>query len=170
MKLTAVSLFVSILFFSNNAICQDFDVPDNYQLESKEDYSKYEKDMVNAAKWLVATPLNEQEAKHKEVSAFVIKWIIGSPTVTVEIYPTIMDFDKKNSGMMIIYMASFAKHVLENNYSKDVRANQKAALHDMISVYKTGKGIKKDKKMEKLIKADDEGKLDEWLAENLKIG
>jgi hypothetical protein len=28
---------------------------------------------------------------------------------------------------------------------------------------------KKDKKMEKLIKSDEEGKLDEWLAENLKV-
>jgi len=170
MKLTVVSFLVAILLFTNKAICQDFDVPGNYQLESREDYSKYEKDIVNAAKWLVATPLNEQEAKRKEVSAFVVKWISGSPNVNVEINPAIMDFEKKNKGMLVIYMASSAKYVLENNYSKDMRAKQKAALHDMILVYKTGKGIEKDKKMEKLIKADDEGTLDEWLDKNLKIG
>jgi bacterioferritin (cytochrome b1) len=50
-----------------------------------------------------------------------------------------------------------------------MRAKHRAALRDMISVYKTGKGIKKDKKMEKLIKSEEEGKIDEWLAENLKI-
>jgi len=170
MKLTVVSFLVAILLFTNKAICQDFDVPGNYQLESREDYSKYEKDIVNAAKWLVATPLNEQEAKRKEVSAFVVKWISGSPNVNVEINPAIMDFEKKNKGMLVIYMASSAKYVLENNYSNDMRAKQKAALHDMILVYKTGKGIEKDKKMEKLIKADDEGTLDEWLDKNLKIG
>ena len=80
-----------------------------------------------------------------------------------------MDFDKKNKGMMTLFMASSAKYVLENNYSTDVRAKQKAALHDMITVYKRGQGIKKDKKMEKLIKSDEEGKIDQWLAENLKM-
>jgi hypothetical protein len=80
-----------------------------------------------------------------------------------------MDFEKKNEGMLVLYMAGSARYVLENNYSKDMRSKHKAALRDMINVYKTGTGINKDKKMEKLIKSDDEGKLDEWLAENLKI-
>ena len=61
------------------------------------------------------------------------------------------------------------KYVLENNYSTDMRAKHKEALHDMIKVYQSGKGIQKDKKMEKLIKADEEGKLDDWLSDNLKI-
>jgi hypothetical protein len=169
MKIISLSL-LAILFFTNSAICQEFNVPGNYQFNSKEDYSKYEKDVINAANWLVATPLNEQQEKRKEVSAFVVKWINGSPTVNVEINPTIMDFEKKNPGMLAIYMAGCAKFVLETNYSNDMRAKHKAALHDMISVYKSDKGIRKDKKMEKLIKSDDEGKLDEWLAENLKVG
>ncbi len=63
-----------------------------------------------------------------------------------------MDFDKKNAGMLALYMACSAKYVLENDYSKDMRAKHKAALRDMIRVYKTGKGIEKDKKMDKLIK------------------
>ncbi len=50
-----------------------------------------------------------------------------------------------------------------------MRAKHRAALRDMIAVYKNGKNIKKDKKMEKLIKSDEEGKIDEWLAEYLKI-
>jgi hypothetical protein len=154
---------------ANHISAQDFKVPVNYQLKAKEDYAKYEKDIINAANWLVSNPLNENEAKRKEVSAFVVEWLIGSPTVNVEINPTINDFEKKNQGMLIIYMASSAKYVLENNYSTDMRAKHKAALHDMIRVYKEGKGIQKDKKMEKLIKSDDEGKLDEWLADNLKI-
>jgi hypothetical protein len=71
--------------------------------------------------------------------------------------------------MLLLYMAFSAKYVLENNYSKDMRAKHKAAIQDMISVYQSGKGIKKDKKMEKLIKSNEEGKLDDWLNENLKV-
>jgi hypothetical protein len=71
--------------------------------------------------------------------------------------------------MLVIYMASSAKYVLENNYSTDMRAKHKAALQDMITVYKSGNGIQKDKKMDKLIKSFEESKIDEWLNENLKI-
>jgi len=169
MKLTTL-LTAGILFFcATNLYGQTFEVPKDYQLKVAEDYKKYEKDIIAAAKWLKETPFNEQAEKRKEASAFVLAWVNGSPTVNVEINPTIMDFEKKNSGMLILYMASSAKYVLENNYSKDMRAKHKAALLDMISAYQADKGIKKDKKMEKLIKSNEEGKLDEWMAENLKI-
>lgn len=170
MQFLSSCLFVALLLSVNSAFSQEFNVPENYQLNSREDYTKYEKDIIGAAKWLVTTPLNEQQEKRKEISAFVVKWVNGSPAVNVEINPTIMDFEKKNAGMLTIYMSSSARYVLENNYSSDMRAKHKAALHDMITIYKSGKGIRKDKKMEKLIKSDDDGKLDEWLADNLKIG
>lgn len=169
MKLLLPFLYLLLLLSANTVFSQEFNVPADVQLNAREDYSKYEKDVIAAAKWLVATPLNEQKEKRKEVSDFVVKWINGSPTVNVEINPTIMDFEKKNAGMLVIYMASSAKYVLENNNTTDMRAKHKAALHDMIAVYQSGKGIQRDKKMEKLIKSDSEGKLDEWLDDNLKI-
>jgi hypothetical protein len=167
----ALFSFIVLILLSSltKSFSQDFSVPENYTLEAKEDYTKYEKDIIAAANWLKSVPLNEQKEKRKEVSAFVLNWVNGSPTVNVELNENLFDFDKKNPGMMIIYMASCAKFVLENNYSKDMRAKQKVALRDMIAVYKTGTGIKKDKKMEKLIKSDDAGEIDNWLAENLKV-
>jgi hypothetical protein len=169
MKRTKLFLLANLILVSTFVLGQNFEVPANYQFNTKDDYSRYEKDIIDATKWLQSTPFNEQKEKRQEVSAFVIKWINGSPTVNVEINPTIMDFEEKNQGMLALYMAGSAKYVLENNYSKDMRAKHKAALKGMIAVYKSGKGIKKDKKMEKLIKSDEDGKLDEWLAENLKI-
>ena len=169
MKRTKLFLLANLILVSTFVLGQNFEVPANYQFNTKDDYSRYEKDIIDATKWLQSTPFNEQKEKRQEVSAFVIKWINGSPTGNVEINPTIMNFEEKNQGMLALYMAGSAKYVLENNYSKDMRAKHKAALKGMIAVYKSGKGIKKDRKMEKLIKSDEDGKLDEWLAENLKI-
>lgn len=167
------SLFVSVLLvcsaFTGSLLAQEFEVPNDYVLNVAEDYVKYEKEIIAAANWLVSVPLNEQASKRKEVSAFVVAWISGSPTVNVELNETILDFEKKNTGMMVIYMASCAKYVLENNYSKELRAKHKAALGDMIKVYKSGKGIKKDKKMLKLIESADNGNIDGWIGENLKV-
>jgi hypothetical protein len=170
MKLQNLILTTLLLLLSSTVFCQDFDVPKNYELKVAADYVRYEKDVIAATNWLIATPLNEQTGLRREVSAFLVQWINGSPTVAVEINSIIMDFDKKNKGMLVLFMGCCAKYVLENNYSKDMRAKHKAALKEMIAVYKAGKGITKDKKMEKLIASDNEGKLDEWLAENLKVG
>lgn len=148
---------------------QEYTVPANYSLGSKEDYARYEKDIIEASKWLMSVPLNEQQGKRLEVSQFIFKWVNGSPTVNVEITPSIMGFEKKNPGMLIIYMASCARYVLENNYSTDRVSKSKAALHNMATVYKSGKGIEKDKKMERLARADEEGRLEEWISSNLKV-
>lgn len=163
-------LFTSFLLLTGNMLySQSFEVPENYQLKVAADYVPYERKIIEAANWLKATAFDDQVELRKKVSAFVVTWINGSPTVNVELNSIIIDFNKKNEGMLILFMASCAKYVLENNYSKDMRAKHKAALRDMMSVYKSGTGIRKDKKMDKLIKADEEGKLDEWLEENLKI-
>lgn len=169
MKITSLFLSVALFLVLANCNAQTFEVPANYQLNEAADYAKYEKDMIAAAKWLLETPFNEQTVKRQEVSAFVLRWVNGSPTVNVEINETLLDFNKKNEGMLVLYMAASARFVLENNYSKDMRAKHRAAIGDMITAYKSGKGIKKDKKMDKLIKMQEEGRLDEWLDTNLKI-
>jgi hypothetical protein len=169
MKSLRVLLPLLLVSFSHRAISQTFEVPTDYELKVAADYKKYEKDMIAAAKWLAATPLNEEAEKRQQVSAFVVQWVNGSPTVNVELNPTILNFEEKNKGMMVLFMACSAKYVLENNYSVDVRAKQKSALEEMIKVYQSGNGISKDKKMEKLIKASEAGKIDEWLEENFKM-
>jgi hypothetical protein len=168
MKIARLLLIGALTLATAHIYAQDFECPKNYTLTEAADYTKYEKDIIAADNWLVSTPFNEQIQKRKEVSQFVVNWISGSPTVNVEITPIIMDFEKKNPGMLVIYMASSARFVLENKYSKDERGKYKTALMDMITVYKSGKGITKDKNMEKLIKSIDSGKLDEWIKENLK--
>jgi hypothetical protein len=70
--------------------------------------------------------------------------------------------------MLVIYMASSTKYVLENNYSKSTKEKYKAALLDMIYVYKAGNGIKKDKKMEKLIQSVENEKIGDWINTNFK--
>ncbi len=163
-------LLLAFLFFitAGNLYAQKFEVPTDYTLKVAADYARYEKDMIGAAKWLTATAFDDQAVKRRHVSVFVTEWIIGSPTVFVELFPIIMDFEKKNEGMLVIYMACAARYVLQNNYSKDTVAKHRAALQDMIQVYNNGSGIKKDKKMMKLIKSSEEGKLEEWMNENMK--
>lgn len=165
-----VFLTSAILFLNAfQLIAQAFEVPPNFQLSVKEDYARYEKDIIAAEKWLVATPINEATDKRKAAGAFVFQWVSGSPTVNCDVTAIVVDFEKKNPGMLIVYMAATARYVLENNYTKDREATHRAALARLIGFYKANQDLKKDKKMEKLTKADADGKMEEWLKENFKI-
>lgn len=162
---------MTALLISLNLQAQSYEVPKDYVLKVAEDYKRYESDIIQAANWLKATPLDEQEEKRQDVSSFVMQWINGSPTVNVEITPLILNFEKQNPGMMVLYMAFCAQFVLEHQYSTDRPAKHLFALRNMVEVYKAGKGvsIKKDKNLESFIKYDADGEALKWISKYLKI-
>lgn len=144
----------------------EFELPENVKLKNKEDYEKYEEDFVNAAKWLEETDLNKETEKRQKVNAFVIEWISGSPTISVEISAELGKIYGDNAQLLGVYLASYGRHCIENKESTQFSAT-KAALLSMITVYKKGIKITKSKEMEKILKLSDE-KLDEYIKTKLK--
>ncbi len=63
-------------------------------------------------------------------------------------------------------MAGWTKYSLENNYSNDVLQGNIAGIRSAINIYSKG-GLKKDKKMDRLIKLDENDELDKWVSEQL---
>jgi hypothetical protein len=165
---TLLAFTIAVLSVLNISAQTAFEVPVDYQLNVKEDYPKYEADIIAAANWLESNDLNKESQKRKEVSAFVIKWITGSPYVTVSLTEQVSKLYGKNSSLLIIYMASYTKHYLENKTSATQFSGTKAALISMMNVYKKGIEISKTKEMEKLIKLTEENKLDEYITEKFK--
>jgi hypothetical protein len=164
-----LAILTLILAFKTGIFAQtNFTVPANYEFNVKEDYAKYEADIITASKWLEEIDLDKDEAKRKEVSAFVMKWIIGSPTVSVELNEKIMKLYNKNDKILINYMAAYSAYWLQNKSSATKPAAIKAGLISMMNVYKKDISIKKNKDMDKLIKLTEENKLDEYIAENFK--
>ncbi len=132
-----------------------------------EDYKATEPQVIATINWLEATPVTEQTDKRKQQSSLLVQWLMGSPSVTIELNAYIMDYCEKNTELLTAFMGGWTKYVLENNYSKDVFQGNLAGLKSLIKVYKAG-GLKKDKKVQSLIKMEDEGKLEDWLKEQLK--
>lgn len=145
----------------------NFEVPQNVELNAKDDYAKYETDMINAAKWLEETDLNKEADKRQQVNAFVLKWITGSPTVNVEISKQLGKIYDNNIQLLGIYLASYARNYLENKSTATTFSATKAGLLSMMNVYKKGIEISKSKEMEKVIKLADENKLDEYINDKL---
>lgn len=169
-KITTLLFALACMFVCNSILLAQtkFNVPANYELVVKEDYAKYEADIIAASKWLEETDLDRDEDKRKEVSAFVMKWIIGSPTVTIDLSEKISKIYGKNTSLLINYMAAYSAYCLQNKSSATKPAATKAGLISMMNAYKKDINIKKSKEMEKLIKLTEENKLEEYIAENFK--
>jgi hypothetical protein len=166
MKMNLPALLVLPFFVAFGASAQDFDVPAELP-STKEEFTNSEKDMIAAAKWLEATAMGSQMDKRVKVNAWVIGWIINSPSVTLEIHSDFVDLFDKNPHLNAVWMANYARYVLENNYSKDQVQAHVAALKSVISCYNLGGDLKKDKSLAKLIEKDKEGKLEDWVKDAL---
>ena len=134
--------------------------------ETKEQFIASEENVLATINWLDNTPITEEEAKHKEQYALLLAWLTNSPTVTIKMNANILDFTKKNNELLIFFMSGWTKYALENNYSKDVVQGSLAGIRSAINIYNKG-GLKKDKRMQKLVDLDANGGLEEWVSDQL---
>ena len=163
-KLFSILMFSFLTF---NLFTQEFEVPKNYVLKGKEDFSKYESEVLKGIDWLFQTPINSQSDKRKEVNMFILSWLEGSPTVSVEIKQEIVSFMKPNPDLLMIFMCGWTKYSLENkDYNNKIKGSQKG-VEAVIEFYiKNKENLKKDKNVEKYIKLKEEGKLEDYITKN----
>ncbi|HYV92524.1 MAG TPA: hypothetical protein VE978_12090 [Chitinophagales bacterium] len=166
----SIPLLALLCFRFSQIVCaQTFEVPDTVVLKVASDYKKYEPDILADTKWLMSVPYGTQVQDWNEASEFLKKWVDGSPDVFVDYNQEIFDFSNKNPGIVTLYTAGCVRYVLENNFPKKTREEQKAGLRAMIKGYQNGAHINRDKKMEALIAADKNGKLDDWLEKHFPV-
>ena len=166
MKLLTTALITLLLSLTFISSAQDFQVPADLP-STKEDFIKSEPDFIAAAKWLESTAIANDMDKRTKVNAWVIAWISNSPTVTIEIRGAMIKPFDKNPQLLSVYMAGFTRYSLENNYSKDELLCNIAAMKSVVKCCNLGGEIKKDKNLTKLLDADKEGKLEDWIKEAL---
>jgi hypothetical protein len=146
---------------------QEFEVPKNYVFSKKEDFTKYEADILKSIDWLTSTPIQTQPEKRKEVNTFVMAWLAGSPDVSVEIKTEIVNFIDPNPELLMIFMCGWTKYSIETkDYKNKIVGNQKG-IDAVIHFYTRNKeNLKKDKNVEKYIKMKDKGTLEEYITKN----
>jgi hypothetical protein len=147
---------------------QEFEVPQNYKLEKPEDYVKYEADVLKCIDYLENIPLDDESARTIAANAFLLKWIEGSPNVTIELNAYVVELCDKNKEFIMLFMGGWTRYALQNPDSVNSLNGNMAGLESIIKVYKQGQGVSRDKKVEKIIQLQAEGKLEDWLKEQIK--
>ena len=164
------SIFVALLSFMSVVVCgQSFEVPKNYKLETKEDYQKYEPQVLQAIDWALKTPLNKEIDKRTEVYTFLMAWVEGTPNVGVKLDTFVMNLTKKNKDLLFPYIMGWIKYSLENNYAKDDLQTTKTGTEVLVKFYEDNKSVlKKDKEVEKYKKLIEKNQLEEELKKMFK--
>lgn len=168
MKTILLSFVWSLSIILSANAQTSFELPDNIELKVKEDYAKYEPSIIAAAKWIEETDLDKEVAKRKRVNAFIVQWVTGSPTVSVSISERLGKIYGNNAELLVIYIASYSRHYIENKTSASAFSATKAGLTSIMNVYKKKINISKSKEMEKIIKLNEENKLDAYIQEHFK--
>jgi len=158
--LLLIALFLSVCLCT---YAQDFEVPQNYILKEKGDYAKYQADVLKAIDWLQKTSWAGQAEKRKQVNGFLIEWMTGSPTVSIEIGSGVTKLADKNNNLLIVYMAGYTKYVLENASDSDKNRPKIAGVKAVLEKYKSDSSLKKDKALDKLVQLEKDGKLEDWV-------
>ena len=169
-KLILITLLVLTTMDAKYSFGQtQFDVPENIVLKTQDDYTKYESAIIEAAKWLEENDLNKEPDKRQQVIDFVIRWLEGSTAVTLELTEPIAKLYDKNDPLLGVFLVSYARNALENKGSPNKFNATKAAVTSIMTVYKKGIGITKNKQMEKAMKMANENKLDDFIVEVLRV-
>ncbi|RPI63924.1 MAG: hypothetical protein EHM44_04160 [Ignavibacteriales bacterium] len=165
---SSICLFLLIILLAIPTLAQDFEIPNNYKFETKEDFIKYESDILKAIDYLENTSLKENLDKRKSVNAFVMKFLMDSPDLKINIRPFLTDLYDKNTDLLMIFMGGWAKYSINNNYDADEFNGSLFGLKSIIKVYTMGKGVNEDSDVEDLIEMENEGELEEWLKDELE--
>jgi hypothetical protein len=162
-----ILVFAVFFFVATTIQAQEFEVPENYKLVKAEDYDVYEQDIVNATKWLIETPVNEQKAKRIEVQKFLFKWLEGSPKITMAVTQDIVTF-MESPESFIIYLGGWASYCIENkDYKNDLQGNIRG-IESVIAFYNANKKeLGKIKAIERYKKLQKKGKLKSHLESKL---
>lgn len=155
-----------LVLFALGAVAQEFNVPQDVKLEKAADYDLYESDVIAAVDWLAATPIDAQPDKRKQVNAFLMKWISGSPKVRIEIKPNIVNF-LEDADLLMIFIGGWTKYNLQSKKLDDNINGTKAGIEAVIDLYQMNRSkMSKNKGVEKYIKMKEKGTLQEYIEKN----
>lgn len=157
-----------LTIIANHVFAQEFEVPNNYEFTSNEDYVKYEGEVLKSIDWLLTTPIKDQADKRKEVNTFLMTWLTGTKTVSVEIKTEIVNFMDPNPDLLMIFLCGWTQYSIETGDNKNKILGTQKGIEAVIDFYtKNNADMKKDANVEKYIKMQKKGTLEDFITKNI---
>ena len=160
-------LLLSFFVFTINSVAQQFEVPKNYEFKTEADYDKYESEILACVDWLMTSPINKQVRKRDKAVCFLAAYSIDNKRVNPHL-------DKKefsfllNGELGVIYIASWTKSCLTQNYVNNKEEFTLRATNQVIDYYLANQSkIKKSKGIKEFVDQKQNGTLDSFVKSKL---
>ncbi len=151
---------------AQSVMAQQFSLPIMPEKMWPSDYANYENDVLNCCNYLLGTDPQFNMPKHEECASFLVRWLSGTPDVSVLIHPSLVDI--KNSQLLLAYMAAWTRQALTNKGDAPLLYAQ-VATEEMLNYYSKYKdNIGKSKLTKKLLKEQQNGSLASYITKSLE--
>lgn len=139
----------------------------DYILKEAEDYPKYEEDIVKFVNWMQNTPVGTEPEQRQAITAFVLEWITGTPAFTIELMEGIVPYADCGDCLMM-FLGGWSRYMIQTRDFDNKFKGNLAGTETVIAFYKENKkALGKNKEIEKLIKLQEKGSLEEFIKENM---
>jgi hypothetical protein len=136
------------------------------QLESEADYKAANVYVLEASRFVLSTPYENDNLQRLNATRFVLQWMAGTADFTFSLDATIMDkVVKGNDDLLGLYMICMTKYCLENiDSSKDEKSVKLNAVKLILAYCENpDNNIKMPKPLKKLSEANKKGELEKEL-------
>jgi hypothetical protein len=158
-----VLLAFSVFLFTSTLYAQRLEYA-SIKLETKEDYTaEVDKAVLEAATYLLATPLDKEKESWQGAAQFLVRWMSGTPAYTFNIDKVATDISKNKEDLLIIYLAAMVRYSLENPSTKKDEIKVKVGTVRSVLDYCRQQSIKLTGELKRLGQADEKGDLETYL-------
>jgi hypothetical protein len=144
---------------------QDYSMLKDIKLKEKEDFVKAEDKILECTKYILTTPIDNENTNRNNALQFMLRWMDGTPDYTFNLDETVGKLAQSSDALLGVYMACMCRYVLENKDKakddKDVKYNSVLLLIDYAKDSNNKVDISGE--MENLIRANDEHRLKEYI-------
>lgn len=161
-------IFVCLTGFAQTNTTPKYNVPEKYSFLLPEDYNTYQPQIKETIDWYLWRSMGADNDKRENAVAFFMKWLVGSPTVTVDIDTKIVNFAETNPQLLIPFCMGWTKYSIENDSPDRIKACA-AGIKASVAYYNKNRAfMKKDANIEKYEKMkNNNDKLENYISKTL---
>ena len=165
-KLPFIITFLLLLQYGLSG--QSFEIPKGFPPAQKQDYAKFEKDVLSAIRYLQESPSELDKSKRDAVSTFLMQWISATPTVSVSLRGEVLPFGE-DTDLLIVFLGGYVKYAIEHPKETVESKRYHAGIKATTTFYKKNKAqLSQNQHVEKMDQLDSDGKLEDWIKEKLE--
>lgn len=134
MKLQIIALCLILTGLATPSFSQNFQKLKELRMIERKDYAKAEKSVTACCKYLLTSPIAQNDEKRNATANFLFRWMEGTPDYTFDMDESAASLSQINRALVPVYMAAITQYTLEHKLKKGDKKVKEYAIRQ-VSAY-----------------------------------